>query len=77
MAAHATTSVTVPRELLPHNKDKERVNREERSEEERERERKNGYDFNACNNVRDSLYDAEMISSIVKLTVHSPEGKLV
>ena len=38
---------------------------------------KNGYDFNACNNVRDILYNPDIISSIVKLIVHSPVGKLV
>ena len=39
--------------------------------------KKNGYDFNACNNVRDILYNADIISSIVKLIVHSPVGKIV
>ena len=39
--------------------------------------KKNGYDFNACNNVRDILYNTDIISSIVKLIVHSPVGKLV
>ena len=38
---------------------------------------KNGYDFNACNNVRDILYNPDIISSIVKLIVYSPVGKLV
>ena len=38
---------------------------------------KNGYDFNACNNVRDILYNTDIISSIVKLIVHSPVGKVV
>ena len=38
---------------------------------------KNGYDFNPCKNVRDILYNADIISSIVKLIVHSPVGKLV
>ena len=38
---------------------------------------KNGYDFNACNNVRDILYNADIINSVVKLIVHSPVGKLV
>ena len=38
---------------------------------------KNGYDFNACNNVRGILYNTDIISSIVKLIVHSPVGKLV
>ena len=34
-------------------------------------------DFNACNNVRDILYNTGVINSIVKLVVHSPVGKLV
>ena len=38
---------------------------------------KNGYGFNACNNVRDILYNTDIIYSIVKLIVHSPVGKLV
>ena len=39
---------------------------------------KNGYDFNAaCNNVRDILYNADVITSIVKLIIHSLVGKLV
>ena len=38
---------------------------------------KNGYVFNACNNIRDILYNTNIISSVVKLTVHSPVGKLV
>ena len=38
---------------------------------------KNGYDFNACNNVRDILYNTDIINSIVKLIVHSPVSKLV
>ena len=38
---------------------------------------KNGYDFNACNNVRDILYNTDNINSIVKLIVHSPVRKLV
>ena len=33
--------------------------------------------INACNNVRDILYNADIISYIVKLIVHSPVGKLV
>ena len=37
---------------------------------------KNEYDFNACNNVRDILYNSDIISSIVKLIVHSPVGKI-
>ena len=38
---------------------------------------KNEYDLNACNNVRDILYNTDVISHIVKLIVHSPVGKLV
>ena len=38
---------------------------------------KNGYDFNACNNVRDILYNINIINSIAKLIVHNPVGKLV
>ena len=38
---------------------------------------KNGYDFNACNNVRDILYNTDVINSIVKLIVYSPVGKLL
>ena len=38
---------------------------------------KNGYDLNVYNNVRDILYNTDMISSVVKLIVHSPVGKLV
>ena len=38
---------------------------------------KNGYDFNDYNNVRDILYNTDIISSIVKLIVHSLVGKLV
>ena len=38
---------------------------------------KNGYDFNDCNNVRDILYNTDIIISVVKLIVHSPVGKLV
>ena len=37
---------------------------------------KNGYDFNACNNVKDILYNTDIINSIIKLIVHSPVGKL-
>ena len=33
-------------------------------------------DFNDCNNVRDMLYNAMVITSIVKLIIHSPVGKL-
>ena len=38
---------------------------------------KNGYDLNAFNNVRDILYNTDVINHIVKLVVHSPVGKLV
>ena len=38
---------------------------------------KNLYDFNACNNVRDILYNTDIITSVVKLIVHNPVGKLV
>ena len=38
---------------------------------------KNGYDFNACTNVRDILYNTDVIASIVKLFAHSHAGKLV
>ena len=38
---------------------------------------KNEYDFNACNNVRDILYNTDVINYIVKLLVRSPVGKLV
>ena len=38
---------------------------------------KNGYDFNACNNVRDILYNNDVINFIVILIVFSPVGKLV
>ena len=37
---------------------------------------KNGYDFNACNNVKDILYNTDIINSIIKLIVHSAVGKL-
>ena len=39
--------------------------------------RKNGYDLNAYNNVRDILYNTDVITNIVKSIVHSPVGKLV
>ena len=39
--------------------------------------RKMDIDFNACNNVRDILYNTDIINYIVKLVVHSPVGKLV
>ena len=32
---------------------------------------------NACNNVRDILYNTDIINSIVKLIVHNPVGKLI
>ena len=35
---------------------------------------KNGYDFNDCNSVRNILYNTDVITSIVKLIVHSPVG---
>ena len=38
---------------------------------------KRGYDLNACNNVRDSLYNTDVINQTVKLIVHTPVGKLV
>ena len=37
----------------------------------------NGYDLHAYNNVRDILYNNEVITNIVKSIVHSPVGKLV
>ena len=33
---------------------------------------KNGHDFNACNNVKDILFNTDVINSIVKLIVYSP-----
>ena len=39
--------------------------------------RKNGYDLNDCNNVRDILYNTDVINNIDKLIVYSPVGKLV
>ena len=39
--------------------------------------RKNGYDLNAYNNVRDISYNTDVITNIVKSIVHSPVGKLV
>ena len=36
---------------------------------------RNRYDINACNNIRDILYNTDIINSIVKLIVHSPMGK--
>ena len=38
---------------------------------------KSGYDFNACNNVRDTVYNTDVVNSVVKLIVHSPVVKLV
>ena len=38
---------------------------------------KNGYDLNAYNNVRDILYNTDVITNIAKSIVHSPMGKLV
>ena len=38
---------------------------------------KNGYDLNAYNNVRDILYNTDVITNIVKSIVHSPVGKLI
>ena len=38
---------------------------------------KNGYDLNACNNVRDILYNTDAINHIVKLIFHRPVGKPV
>ena len=38
---------------------------------------KNGYDINACNNVRDILYNTDIMNFVVELIVHSPVGKLV
>ena len=38
---------------------------------------KNGYDLNAYNNVRDVLYNNDVITNTVKSIVHSPAGKFV
>ena len=38
---------------------------------------KNEYVFNACNNVIDILYNIDVITSIVIMSVNSPVGKLV
>ena len=35
----------------------------------------NGYDLNAYNNVRDILYNTDVITNIAKSIVHSPVGK--
>ena len=37
----------------------------------------NGYDLNAYNNVRDILYNTDVITNTVKSIVHSHVGKLV
>ena len=37
---------------------------------------KNRYNFNDCNNVRDILYNTDIIIYIVKLIAHSPVGKI-
>ena len=39
--------------------------------------KKNGYDLNAYNNVRDILSNDDVITNIVKSIIHSPVGKLV
>ena len=36
---------------------------------------RNRNDINACNNIRDILYNTDIVNSIVKLIVHSPMGK--
>ena len=38
---------------------------------------KDGYDFTACNNVREILYNTDVITFIVKLIVHSLVSKLI
>ena len=38
---------------------------------------KNGCDLNVYNNVRDILYNNDVITNIVKSIVYSPVGKLV
>ena len=38
---------------------------------------KNGYDLNAYNNIRDILYNTDVIINTVKSIVHSSVGKLV
>ena len=38
---------------------------------------KNGYDLNAYNNVRDILYNTDVITNFVKSIVHSAVGKLI
>ena len=37
----------------------------------------NWYDLHAYNNVRDILYNNDVITNIVKSIAHSPVGKLV
>ena len=37
----------------------------------------NGYDLNAYNNVRDILYNTDVITNIVKSIVNSPVGKFI
>ena len=37
---------------------------------------KNGYDFNVRNNIKDILYNTDVIASLVKLIAHSSVGKL-
>ena len=37
---------------------------------------KNGYDLNAYNNVRDILYNTDVITNNVRSIVHSPVGKI-
>ena len=37
---------------------------------------KNRYDLSAYNNVRDILYNTDVITNIVELIVHNPVGKL-
>ena len=39
--------------------------------------RKNGYDFNACDIARDILYITDVVTSVIKLIVHGPAGKLI
>ena len=36
---------------------------------------KNLYDLNAYNNVRDILYNTDVITNTVKFIIHSPVGK--
>ena len=39
--------------------------------------RENGYDFTGCNNVRDILCNTDVITSVAKVMVHKPVGKLI